>query len=469
MHPTTQSKLISSIHKFTPQKILVLGDLMLDQYTWGNVNRISPEAPIPVIQVEKEEFRLGGAANTVANVRALDCEVYPIGLVGNDRFGDQLFQIFEDERIHQEGIVREDSFQTIVKNRVLTGQQQLIRIDHEKSFQITSEIEDEILKKVEMILPKVDGVILSDYQKGVLSPRILQETIKKAKERKLPIVCDPGRGVDFTHYRGVTTIKPNRVETSMITGIELNDKDSILKAAIELQKKCQADFLSMSLDKDGILFFKNENDYEFFPTEAQEVFDVTGAGDVVTTFLGVLLSAGEAPANAIQIANLAAGLEIKHVGVVPIVLDDLLKKLQRSSTNKKIVVLEELVQILETEKDKIIFTNGYFDNLSAGHLRFLLEMKRFHGKVVVAINSDRSIERDKGIKPLLSEEDRAKLLASLEDISWVVIFDHESASDIITKINPDVVVKGDSFRDTILPEQTAIQACNATLEYLERF
>jgi D-beta-D-heptose 7-phosphate kinase/D-beta-D-heptose 1-phosphate adenosyltransferase len=462
--------LINTIRRFKPVTMMVIGDIMLDRYTWGEVNRISPEAPIPVLKVSKEETRLGGAASTIANVKALNCQVLPIGLTGNDIAGKEINHIFEEQGISTKAILKEDNFQTIVKNRLLTHEQQLLRVDHETNFSLTPELENKLIQTILENMPEVDGVILSDYKKGILTPEVLKQTIAKAKELNLPIVCDPGNGVDFNLYSGVTTIKPNRSETGKATGLPMDNFNSILQAAELLKKQCDADFLSISLDKDGILLFRNADDYHLYNTEAMEVFDVTGAGDMVISIIGVLLAAGESPEIAIQMANVAAGLEISHVGVVPLSWEDISHQLAEHSLIEKITTLDKLKQHYAKFPEKsIVFTNGYFDNLSAGHLKFLLEMDRFQGEKIVAINSDASILKAKGKAPLLSEVDRARLLASLESVTWVLVFDDENASDLIETLAPTILVKGESFKDQIIPENNAIEKAGTRIEYLEHF
>lgn len=449
---------------------MVIGDLMLDQYIWGKVERISPEAPIPVIRMEKEEFRLGGAANVIANVHALDCQVYPVGIIGSGTAGQRLQSIFEASGIPMEGIIAAPDFRTIVKQRILTSQQQLLRVDYESSQPDFKQFEKELLEKATALLPDMDGVILSDYAKGVLSPLLIETIVKKARKGDIPIVCDPGKGFDFSRYAGVTAIKPNRSEAAQLANLNLKDRDTTLKAAAMLMKKCQADFLTISLDKDGILYYANESNYQFIAAEAQEVFDVTGAGDVVISIIGVLLAGKIDPVLAVHMANVGAELEISHMGVVSIPWSEILSHLSGDGLNRKIISLEQArAEFSLTRESPLIFTNGYFDNISAGHMRFLMEIGKNKGRLLVAINSDRSITEQKGSAPLLKEQDRARLLASLENVHRVIIFDDADASDVISILSPDIVVKGNHFSTRTLPEQSAIDKVGATVEYIQHF
>ncbi len=470
MNPYIRQQLIQTIHSFSHRKIMVIGDLMLDQYIWGKVERISPEAPIPVIRMEKEEFRLGGAANVIANVKALECQVFPVGVIGKGSAGNQIKAIFEDSDIPLDGIIISSSFRTIVKQRILTNQQQLLRVDYESAHPDFKQFEEALLEKISILLPEMEGIILSDYAKGVLSSRLIAFTVAEARKKGIPVVCDPGKKIDFAKYRQVTSIKPNRSEASQLTNIELNDRPSIVKAAAVLMEKCQADFLTISLDKDGILFYASETDYQFIKAEAQEVFDVTGAGDVVVSIIGVLLAGGVAPVTAVRMANVAAELEISHLGVVSIPWSEILSHLSNDGLNRKIITPGQAASEIKQPQDSpLIFTNGYFDNISAGHLRFLMEIGKIKGRLLVAINSDRSILEEKGSAPLLKEQDRARLLASLENVHRVVIFDESDASNIIRTLSPDIVIKGNHFRDQTLPEQDAIEEAGARIEYIQHF
>ncbi|MBT3225065.1 MAG: bifunctional heptose 7-phosphate kinase/heptose 1-phosphate adenyltransferase [Deltaproteobacteria bacterium] len=470
MNQNLRQQLIQTIQSFTPQKIMVIGDLMLDQYIWGKVDRISPEAPIPIIRMEEEEFRLGGAANVIANIKALDCQVYPVGVIGKGVAGQRIETIFRESDIPLDGIIISSSFRTIVKQRILTRQQQLLRVDYESDQPDFNQFEDQILEKLSKLIPQMDGIILSDYAKGVLSSRVIDITIREAKKKGIPVVCDPGKGFDFNKYTGVTAIKPNRSEAAQLTNLDLKDKPSILKAAAILLDQCQADFLTISLDKDGILLYSNANEYQFIATDAREVFDVTGAGDVVISIIGVLLANKVRPSMAVHLANIAAELEISHLGVVSIPWNEMLNHLSNDGLNRKIMTQEQAsTEIMNRHEAPLIFTNGYFDNISAGHLRFLMEIGKIHGRLLVAINSDHSIVQQKGSAPLLKEQDRARLLASLENIYRVIIFDDPDASKVIKALSPDIVVKGEHFRNRLLPEQGAIEEVGAKIEYIQHF
>jgi len=470
MNSLQNEQLIAIINQFTPQNIMVIGDLMLDQYIWGHVDRISPEAPIPVIKMEREEFRLGGAANVAANVAALSCNTYPIGVIGQGSAGKQIKNIFDSLSIQTEGIISTPEFQTTVKQRILTEQQQLLRVDYESGTEDGFPYEKALIDKIMLLMPKMNGIILSDYAKGVLSDKLVKKTISEAHKLDIPIMCDPGKGIDFSRYYGITAIKPNRFETEQLTNIVLKSKASILEAASIIKKKSGAKFLTISLDKDGILLFYNKKKYHFFETKAREVFDVTGAGDTVVAIIGVLTANQIAPEISVQIANVGAELEISHMGVVSIKWQEITDYLLNDNLNKKITTLDQLViDIKKLNDTPLVFTNGYFDNISAGHLRFLLEIGNIPGKLIVAINSDESIFNEKGSYPLLKEQDRARLLASLENVYRVIIYNEKDASKTIKTISPNIIVKGEKFKNLELPEKQAIEDINAKLEFVKFF
>ncbi|MDT8448178.1 MAG: PfkB family carbohydrate kinase [bacterium] len=468
---STRDRLIRFILDFTAQKVLVVGDLMLDQYSWGDVERISPEAPIPVVKMGREEFRLGGAASVINNLQALGCEPLAVGLLGDDIAGRKFLEIYRESGLDPAGLVVDPVLQTILKVRVLTRQQQMIRLDYESGATHPDSARQALRQRVIAAMDQAQAVVLSDYAKGVLDASLIQTCIAEANQRGLPIVADPGKGVPIEAYRGITSIKPNRTEAEGATGIKITDQDSMLRAAAALQEKVQAQFLTLSLDKDGLLYYRSATDWTLYPTEVREVFDVTGAGDMVVTLLAVALAAGAPPEVAFPLANIGAELEIAHMGVVPLPWSDLLTRVESGMAHSKVTSLSLLLKERQKDELPMVFANGYFDQISAGHLRFLLEAGKTPGRLVVAINSDQGILRQKGAKPLLGEMDRARLLASIENVYRVIVFDQEDASALIRQLRPQTVVKGAEFKDAQLPtaEAEAIAEVGAQVEYLPHF
>lgn len=469
MNDLSQKNLLHIIDSLQTKEIMVIGDLMLDQYIWGTVERISPEGPIPVLLVEKEEFRPGGAANVAINVNHLNCRVHPVGIIGLDAPGRRMQEIFSSQGINTDGMISSSSFQTIVKQRAITHQQQLLRIDYEAPATDLGEVQKRLLDAVKNKVSEIDCIILSDYAKGVLGEKLLSGIIRLAHKHRIPIICDPGKGIDYSWYRGITSIKPNRLETEQATGIKLGSSDSILTAAETLKQSCQAGFVTISLDKDGILYYGSRSDYQFIETKVPEVYDVTGAGDTLISTMAALLANGTPPLQATYIANTAAGIETSHLGVVPIPWSEIRRNIAEDGISKKITTLEMLKEEIRMNDTPLIFTNGFFDNISAGHLRFLLEISKFPGKLVVAINSDKCIKRLKGSFPILRETDRARMLASIENVHHIIVFSDDDASHLIRSLHPDIVVKGETFRGTEIPEQKAIEEVGAKIEYIPHF
>jgi len=466
---SVKAQLAHFIRTFEAPQILVIGDLMLDQYAWGQVSRISPEAPIPVVKVDRDEYRLGGAASVISNLAALGVRPMTVGLLGDDEQGHRFKKLFETAGLDASGLVVSPDFSTIVKIRVLTTQQQMIRLDYESNTAVSDSLREQLKARIAAKLPLADGVVLSNYAKGVFDPELIRWCIDTANAQGIPIIADPGKGVALDVYRGVTTIKPNRTEAEAASGIKIVDQPSLIQAAQAIQDIVQAQFLSLSVDRDGLFFFANPQENHLYPTEVHEVFDVTGAGDMVITILSVMLSLKAPPSLAFPMANIAAELEIGHMGVVPLPWNEILNRIESGESMTKLARLEELVQEQQQDPSPLIFTNGYFDQLNAGHLRFLLEAGKISGRLVVALNSDQTIIKQKGSQPLLNEMERVRLLASLENVKRILVFDQEDASELILALRPTVVVKGEGFRGKALAESSAIAEVGATITYVPEF
>ncbi len=465
----SKQELQYSLEQVQSPSILVIGDLMLDRYTWGSVERISPEAPIPVLRVSREENRLGGAANAMNNLVALGTKVFACGIVGKDANADGVYQLFEEAGIDTTGVLKQEGFTTILKHRMLAGHHHLLRMDFDPPREWKLPCEPEIIEYLERIIPHVDLILISDYGKGMLTAPILETIRSLSGKYKIDTVVDPALGANYQIYHDFTLIKPNRREISLAAEYAVENMNDALKAAAQIQKKFNFKYVIVSLDRDGLLLFENSDNYFCFESETQEVFDVVGAGDMVVSMLAFLMSANIPIEHAAAWANLAAGMEIMHVGVTSFTKSELLQKLEMGHGSDKVVSLDHLLSSLEHQKLPLIFTNGYFDNISAAHLKFLKQMQKFKGIRVVAINSDHSIEQQKGTPPLLNEKDRASLLASIEGIDWVIIFDDTNANHLLEQLKPSIVVKGEPHHQQPLAEQTVIDAIGATVHYLPEY
>lgn len=442
-----------------PLRILVAGEVILDRYIWGDVERISPEAPIPVLRARRREEKPGNAGFVMANLRALGARPSALSFVGDDSNGRLLREMFRDLGIDTRTLIVDPDRPTIVKERMLgavqsanRATQQLLRVDDEDPRPLTPARERMLKARIKEALARVDGVLVSDINKGLLTPVILRALIDGANRRKIPIIIDPRLTDDFSIYRGATALTPNRYETELATGIRLIDRDGWRAAAEKLVAALDLKACLITLDRDGMYLAERGGADTHIPTTPREVYDVTGAGDVVLTFFGLLAVAGLSYSAAATIANLAAGIEVGRLGTEIISRADLARALlpAHDGYERKILSGDDLKRGLEAERRagrRIVFTNGCFDLLHAGHLKTLSFARAQGDLLVVGINSDRSVRAIKGPnRPVYDALDRARMLAALEMVDYVVVFDDRRAERIIRRVRPDVIVKGEDWR-----------------------
>ena len=308
-----QKKLLEFIENYSPIKVLVLGDLMLDHYISGDVTRISPEAPVPILQVQKENYQLGGAGSCVANFNALENSVKVAAICGKDKKGKMLAEMLKEKDNNTENLYFLKDYKTIQKVRILSHKQHLLRMDYEKNFCLPDNIADKLLQNLGNF-EGIDLVIISDYKKGFCSPYLLQGILKKTNSLDIFTVVDPARGVDFLRYKNASCIKPNRLETENYFGRKMYKKEDYLEAAKKIQENCNIPIVVISLDKEGLLIYKKEQDYQFFESVPQNVFDVTGAGDLVVSILGLVLAKNDNIKIAGKLTNIATSIAIKNLG-----------------------------------------------------------------------------------------------------------------------------------------------------------
>jgi len=424
---------------FSLPKILVAGDIMVDKYLIGSTERISPEAPVPVVNVENEERRLGGAANVASNLSSIGCDVTLIGLVGKDNQGEFVVSELKSKQIKNEVIVDSD-IQTITKLRILSKNMQLIRLDFEKK--IPNNKQDYLIKKFKKIIQKFDLVIFSDYAKGSLFK--INELIKTCNEFNIPTLIDP-KQKNTEIYRGATFLKPNFLEfQAMIQSVP--NSEEIKVKALDLIQKLNLKALIITNGSKGISLFEKDGKVFEQKAFANEVYDVTGAGDTVIAVLGAFLACGTDLKKSIFFANKAAGIVIGKLGTSFITKEDLTDINFRS---KKFLKIDQLIKIVENKKEKnlkITMTNGCFDIIHAGHINYLEKSKKLGDFLIVALNSDASIKKIKGDKrPINNLEDRIAVLSALRCVDYIVCFDEETPSKIIELINPDILVKGADY------------------------
>ncbi|MCV3472587.1 D-glycero-beta-D-manno-heptose-7-phosphate kinase [Campylobacter sp. CNRCH_2015_0338h] len=413
-------------------KILVVGDFMVDHYIWCDCTRISPEAPVMVMKSQKEDKRLGGAGNVYANLKSLGAEVFALGLVGDDESGR-----FLKENLNAKLLVEKDR-KTPLKSRVLSHSQQVLRLDDENDFD--TKLEDEIIQEYKKIAKYYDAIVLSDYAKGILTSKVTKALIEHANALNLPILIDP-KGSDFSKYQNATLLTPNKKEAIQALGVE--KIDNLEKALKKLKYDLNLTYSIITLSEEGIALFDEK--LHIIPAKALEVYDVTGAGDSVIAMLAYVLALKVDIIKACELANDAAAVVVAKVGSVSVSLEEI-KNLKKASFEDKIKSKEELVKLLQDQK--VVFTNGCFDIMHYGHIKYLEKAKKLGDILVVGLNSDESVKRLKGnSRPINLEFQRACMLASMYFVDYVVIFNEDTPYELIEFLKPDVLVKGADYKD----------------------
>lgn len=466
--------LIEAVRQFTNNKklVLVIGDVMLDRYLMGNVNRISPEAPVPVVLLNQSEDRAGGAANVAANLSGLGLRTQIVGCIGDDITGSTLKHIIADSGIEISHVMTSRQRPTVSKTRVMSGNQQIVRIDDESSSAFTSGENSQLLSNVTHALNDNPAmVILSDYAKGVLSDATCKAIITQCKQRGIPVIADP-KGRDYSKYKGASALTPNKKETAEACGVDVNETEVLLHAAQQLKEKLGLDFLAVTRGEEGISFIDSQH-IEHIPATAKKVFDVSGAGDTVIATLAAGLVHGLTPHDALQLANIAAAIVVGKVGTVPVTQAELLKALvseDGQSQADKIcdgAQLAELVTRWKANQQKIVFTNGCFDLLHAGHVTYLEAAKKTGDKLILGLNTDRSVSALKGpTRPVIHEQDRARVLAALAAVDAVILFDEDTPLQLIDAIRPDVIVKGDDYTEEQVVGGTEVKSWGGSVKLI---
>ena len=445
-----QQKLLDTVKQFgkSKQHALVVGDVMLDRYLIGSVGRISPEAPVPIVLLNAQNERAGGAANVAANLALLGIKTQLIGCLGHDNEGKSLAKLIAENGIENNCFTSKNR-PTIAKTRVLSGHQQMMRLDQESNAVFAKEENDALQANIHAAIeasPKI--VILSDYAKGLLSLDICQSIINICKAKNIPVLVDP-KGADYSKYVGATALTPNKKETAEACNTNINDVDLIAKANA-LKDSIKLQFLAVTRGEDGITLIDDATHH--LPASAKQVFDVSGAGDTVIATLAAGLMYGLTALEALTVANLAAGVVVGKVGTVPITQADLVKALQAEQGSEQAHKICDLAQLMvkvdtwKKQNQKIVFTNGCFDLLHAGHVIYLEAAKKRGDKLVLGLNTDRSVSAIKGpSRPVVHENDRARVLAALESVDAVILFDEDTPLNLITSIKPNVIAKGSDY------------------------
>jgi len=453
------------VNLFKNSRILVVGDVILDKYLFGEIDRISPEAPVPVVNINEQIEKLGGAGNVARNAVHLGASITLLGLVGNDKESEVIYNLTQQEGI--KAVFLDSQNPTIVKSRILSQGQQLLRFDLEKPIPI--QLGECLISKFKEIVQNHDLVIASDYGKGALSS--ISELIKICNDFKIPILVDP-KGDDFKKYTRSTLITPNKKEFETIVG-RCSTLKELENNAFELVKDLEISNLLVTRGPEGMSLFNSEGVAHHFKTQAEDVFDVTGAGDTVCAVMGVALSSSNYSfAEAAALANTAAGIVVKKMGaavIEPFELEWALKK-DTSKIYRDIQTPIGLCRTLKTQNKKIVFTNGCFDFIHAGHVKYLKEASELGDVLIVGLNSDSSVNRQKGPgRPINSFIDRAVVLSGLSVVDFIIEFNEDDPLELIKAIKPDVLVKGGDYTESEIVGQDEVKKNGGQVKSLSYF
>jgi D-beta-D-heptose 7-phosphate kinase/D-beta-D-heptose 1-phosphate adenosyltransferase len=450
------AELIDLVQNLGQPRVLVVGDLMLDRYVWGDAERVSQEAPVILLRAEKREERLGGASSVATMLRALGAKVAVAGVVGADADGMRIRQMLGDLGIDHEGVLSDSTRLSTVKERYIgraqhRHPQQMIRVDYEARILLGTALEQELCKTIAVQARLADVVLVSDYDKGVCTPSLLAATISAGRARGVRVLADPIRGGDYSKYRGCAAITPNRLEAGLASDRVLTNSAEALDVAETLRGRLELEAAIITLDKEGMALAHRDGRRQIFPTRPRQVYDITGAGDMVMSVLGMALAARADYDAAIRLANVAGGLEVEKIGVATVTRDEILRDLLHSGPgNDKVLERQALVHELDARRrlgQRIAFTNGCYDVLHAGHVQYLQEARAQADLLVVGLNSDASIRGLKGPgRPINSVGARSLVLSALQAVDYVTVFDEPTPLELITAVRPDVLVKGADYR-----------------------
>ena len=452
------------LHKIRPKKILVAGEIMLDVYYKGSVKRISPEAPVPVFLKEKITYRLGGAANTAVNLAVNQMDVCLLSVTGMDENSIRLKKLLEEAGIQADCLV-ETERPVCTKIRMLaSGNQHVLRIDEEDAGCIDADTEEQIIRIFKSRIHDMDAVILSDYMKGMLTYRLTREIIAAAQQAGVKVLAD-AKDAGADKYQGCYLVKPNRQELADLSGMKTDRMDEIQRAMKRVMEICKADYVLATLGPDGMMLMDKGESCSHLEAVTQEVFDVTGAGDTVIAYLGMGIANNLPVKEAMYLANIAAGIQVSKAGTAAVALEEAADSIDTSSKYIDKAGLKRLRQ--RNKNRKIVFTNGCFDILHIGHVRYLKQAALFGDVLVVGVNSDDSVKRLKGAaRPVNGEQDRMEMLAAYEFVDYVVLFGDDTPYEIIQALRPDVLVKGGDYHSDEVAGRDIVESDNGTVEII---
>ena len=423
---------------------------MLDEYLWGEVDRISPEAPVQVVSIKKEGYALGGAGNVVNNAVALGAKVSVAGVIGTGRNGQLLRDKFNELGVDTSGIVEEPERRTTQKTRIIASHQHVLRIDRETDTGISDATLEQISRFIEDKIPQVDVVLVSDYGKGLITQKLLSRlTASAQKHRKMSIV-DP-KGLDFSKYAGTSLLTPNKKEAALASGVEIVDESTLERSAGKILKDVGLERLLITCGKEGMVLFQKNRAPFRVRAEARQVYDVSGAGDTVLAVFGLAMASGASVHTAVAAANTAAGIVVGKVGTATVSKEELDSALKsdepgRPAKFKRLSDLPALMEELRKKGHRVVLTNGCFDLLHAGHIRLFSASKQMGDILIVAIDDDESVKNLKGSgRPVIGAEERVRILSALDSVDYVVVFSSNELEKLIETVKPDVLTKGSNY------------------------
>jgi len=447
------------IRSFPGRRVLLVGDLILDRYIYGDAERISPEAPVPILRAVETREAVGGCANVAACLRALGCEVVCCGMIGADRHGETLRRLLQESGVDDSAVVVKSDRPTTTKTRLVglaqhRHRQQLLRLDEEDARPLDDNATNELIDRASGRIAQCNVVCIEDYNKGVVSERLVQAVVREAQGHGRPVLVDPARLNDYSRYRGVDIVTPNRDELSIVTKRPCGSVEAVFAAAQEALETYGFRAVVATMDRDGAVLVERSRSPQHLPTIPRTVYDNTGAGDAVLAMLSAALAAGADLISATRLANVAGGLEVEKFGCVPITADEVLAelRLEHRVRNGKLTGIDELVAEVQLRRDRgetVAFTNGCFDLLHAGHVEFLKRCRQEASVLVVALNSDASVRRlDKAEnRPINRFEHRATVLGALECVDYVIGFEEATPESLIRRVRPDVLIKGQDWAE----------------------
>jgi D-beta-D-heptose 7-phosphate kinase / D-beta-D-heptose 1-phosphate adenosyltransferase len=457
------------IRKIKPAPVLVAGDVMVDEYIIGDVERISPESPVPVVVARDRLRRLGGAGNVVRNLVAMGGKVALVATVGKDNAGAWFKEHCEEMAVDSFWLKDDRGRPTTIKTRVVARNQQLVRIDEEYVGFLSPELERAIMEDVTSIMPQVKTAIISDYGKGLVTDAILKAALSAAQANGVPTLVDP-KGRDFTRYRGCTYITPNVKEASTASGVEIRDPDSLVRAGRILLDQTDAAGVVITRGRHGITLVTRQTAQDF-PVKPVEIVDVTGAGDTVISALAMAVANGLPIEHAVIVANIAASIVVSRFGAASVTLEEMVLALNEDDHGSKSVAVDDIGSVLRNHRlqgHKIVFTNGCFDLFHAGHLDLLRRASLLGEVLVVGVNSDKSVSRIKGAgRPIVPQMDRVGMISALGFVNYVVVFGEDTPLRLIEEVRPDVLVKGEDWKGKDVVGQEIVKARGGKIEFVK--